>query len=253
VLILGVPAERIRALGGTWDDGGLWDDILWLALLARAASDDRERRMRWHHLVMAVGNFKRQSGRRLRPPYISPADDFTSAARADHFNGPDDLTVSRDDADSWQRLEDSLPGAATATTTTLLAALWPDSHLILDWRVLATVAGLGLVVGGENNLDLVTPGGREPLLPALDLYSRVRTLLIVKSTGAGVPLRTSERALYLISKAINGRGTTWAEYGDRLGEVALADRATGADGTSDDEQDVPPAAPGPRQSRFSSS
>jgi hypothetical protein len=66
VLILGVPAERVRALGETWDDGGLWDDILWLALLARAATDDSERRMRWHHLVMAVGNFKRQGGRRLR-------------------------------------------------------------------------------------------------------------------------------------------------------------------------------------------
>ena len=188
MLILGVPAERIRALGETWDDGGLWDDILWLALLARAATDDRERRMRWHHLVMAVGNFKRQRGRRLRPSRISPADKFTYAARADHFNGPDDLTISRDDADSWQHLEDSLAGAATATTTTLLAALWPDSHHILDWRVLAAAAGLGLVAGDENGLDLVTPGGRDPRPPALELYSRVRTVLITQSARAGVPL-----------------------------------------------------------------
>jgi hypothetical protein len=98
VLILGVPAERIRALGETLDDGGLWDDILWLALLARAATDGGERRMRWHHLVMAVGNFKRQGGQ---------------AAEA-------------------------------------LAA-----------------AGLGLVAGGENGLDLVKPGSRDPLPPAL--------------------------------------------------------------------------------------
>ena len=243
MLILGVPAERIRALWETWDDGGLWDDILWLALLARAATDDRERRMRWHHLVMAVGNFKRQGGRRLRPSRISPADKFTYAARADHFNGPDDLTISRDDADSWQHLEDSLAGAATATTTTLLAALWPDSHHILDWRVLAAAAGLGLIAGDENGLDLVTPGGRDPLPPALDLYSRVRTVLIRQSVRAGVSLRATERALYLISKAINGRGTTWAEYGDKLRKAAQAGRTPGADGTSDDERDTPPAAP----------
>jgi hypothetical protein len=243
MLILGVPAERIRALGETWDDGGLWNDILWLALLARTATDDRERRMRWHHLVMAIGNFKRQRGRRLRPSQISPADNLTYTANADHFNGPDDLTISRDDADSWQRLEDSLAGAATATTTTILAALWPDSHHILDWRVLAAVAGLGLVAGGESDLDLVTAGGRDPLPPALDLYPRVRILLIRQSAGASVPLRTTERALYIMSRAVKGRGTTWAEYAGKLREAALADRASGADGTSDDEQDTPPAAP----------
>ena len=132
-------------------------------------------------------------------------------------------------------------GAATATTTSILAALWPDSHHILDWRVLAAVAGLGLVAGGESNLDLATAGGRDPVPPALDLYPRVRILLIRQSAGASVPLRTRERALYLMSRAVKGRGTTWAEYGGKLREAALADRASGADGTSDDEQDTPPA------------
>jgi hypothetical protein len=64
-----------------------------------------------------------------------------------------------------------------------------------------------------------------------------------QSAGADVPLRTTERALYLISKAVNGRGTTWAEYGDKLRKAAQGDRAPGADGTSDDERDAPPAAP----------
>jgi hypothetical protein len=243
MLILGVPAERIRALGETWDDGGLWNDILWLALLARTATDDRERRMRWHHLVMAVGNFKRQNGRRLRPSQISPADNLTYAASADHFNGPGDLRINRDDAESWRRLQDSLVGSATATTTTLLAALWPDSHHILDWRVLAAVAGLGLLAGGESDLDLVTADGGGPLPPVLGLYPKVRILLVRQSAGAGVPLRTTERALYLMSRAVKGRGTTWAEYGGKLREAAQADRASGADGKSDDKQDAPPTAP----------
>jgi hypothetical protein len=121
VLILGVPADRIRAIGESWSDGGLWDDVLFLAELASEPADDGERRMRWHHLVMAAGNFKRQNGRRLRPSRLSPAS-FALTARAEHFRGPDGLTVSRDDARSWQHLQNSLDGAGAVMTTTLLAA-----------------------------------------------------------------------------------------------------------------------------------
>jgi len=81
MLVLGIPVERIRALGDAWSDGGLWDDILWLADSAWTAPEDDERRMRWHHLVMAVGNFKRQNGRRLRPARIAPAFVTAPAAR----------------------------------------------------------------------------------------------------------------------------------------------------------------------------
>ncbi len=49
--LLHLLAERIRLLGGAWSDGGLWDDILWLGLLAWEATDERERQMRWHHLA----------------------------------------------------------------------------------------------------------------------------------------------------------------------------------------------------------
>jgi hypothetical protein len=243
VLILGIPADRISALGETWSDGGLWDDVLFLAGLAWDAADEPERRMRWHHLVMAAGNFKRQDGRRLRPCRLSPAGDLTSAAKAEQFSGPGGLTISRDDAGSWQRLQGLLDGAGAVMTTTLLAALWPDSHHILDWRVLAAAAGLGLVAGGENDLGLATPAGRDQLEPDLDRYSRVRKLLIRQSGEAGVPLRTTERALYLMSRAVNGKGLTWAGYGTELREAAPGDMASVTDGTADDEQDTPPAAP----------
>jgi hypothetical protein len=56
MVILGVHAARIKALGESWSEGGLWDDIIWLGMLAMAARNEPERRMRWHHLVMAVGN-----------------------------------------------------------------------------------------------------------------------------------------------------------------------------------------------------
>ena len=111
---------------------------------------------------------------------------------------PDGILVARDDDASWGRLKRSLPGAAVATTTSLLAALWPDSHHILDWRVLPAVAGLDAVAGGEGNLRLAAPGSREQLEPTLERYSRVRALLVELAGQACLPVQTVERALYLM-------------------------------------------------------
>jgi hypothetical protein len=101
--------------------------------LARGAIDDRERLIRWPQVVMAVGNFKRQRARGCGLPASRPPTNSRTRRGADHSSGPNNLTISRDGADSWRHLEDSPAGAATATTTTLLAALWPDSYHILDW------------------------------------------------------------------------------------------------------------------------
>ena len=76
--------------------------------------------MRWHHLVMAVGNFKRQNGRRLWPARIAAAPVTVLHVRPDRFCVPAGPEVIREDAGSWTRLEQSLGGAAAATTTTLL-------------------------------------------------------------------------------------------------------------------------------------
>lgn len=244
VLLLGVPVARIRSFGDTWSDGGLWDDILLLAELVWTAPNDDERRLRWHHLVMAIGNFKRQSGRRLRPARISPAQTTAPAARADRFCVPGGPEVIRDDAGSWKQLEKSLRGAATATTTTILATLWPDSHHILDWRVLAAVTGLGILVGGDNDLRLAAADSRIQLQPTLEHYAPVRTLMIKLTEQAGLHVTTLERALYLMSRAVPGNGMTWAEYGRALA-AAVPDSGTTAhdDGTPDDEQEIPPSAP----------
>jgi hypothetical protein len=229
-------------VGESWSDGGLWDDILWLAQLAWTAGNDDERRMRWHHLVMTVGNFERQGGRRLRPARISPPGDLASAGRPDQFRIPDALPIVCEDVASWRRLESSLHGAAAATTTTVLAALWPDRHHILDWRVLAAVAGLGVVAGGDSDLRLVASNRRDQLLPTVEQYSMVRPLLVRLADEAGLPLRTVERALYLMSRSVQGKGMTWAEYGEALAKAPLMHETAGSDGTSDDEQEVPPAA-----------
>jgi hypothetical protein len=66
--------------------GGLWDDIACLAVRARGVTDERDRRLYWHHLVMAVGNFKRQANRRLRPSPLSLTTSYESSARANWFH-----------------------------------------------------------------------------------------------------------------------------------------------------------------------
>jgi hypothetical protein len=243
--LLGLPAERIRLLGGPWSDGGLWDDILWLGLLAWAATDVGERQIRWHHLVMAVGNFKRQRGRRLLPSKLSPAGNLSYTGRAEQFLVPGiNEPISRDDPASWRRLQNSLKGSATPTTTTLLAALWPGSHHILDWRVLAAVAGLGVIAGPPSDLGLVDRGGRNQLNPTLDDYVKIRELLIKISTDSRVPLTSVERALYRLTKGVRGEGKTWEEYGQALANsVPPLTEAADSDGTADDEDDLPPQAP----------
>ena len=214
MLLLGIPVECIRMLGDSWSDGGLWDDIAWLALCTWEAADDDERCLRWRHLVMAVGNFKRQGGRRLRPAHIASASALESASRGDQIHIPGGPMVACEDLTSWKELERSLHGAATATTTTLLSALWPERHHVLDWRVLAAVAGLDAI--GGSNLGLVEPGSRRSILPTLDLYCQVRKLLIQLADDADLPVSTVERALYVISRGVRGKGMTWTEYGSAL-------------------------------------
>ena len=144
--------------------------------------------------------------------------------------------ILREDAWSRMRLQQSLADTAAATATTILAALWPDSHHIRDWRVLAAVTGLGIIAGGDENLGLAEADSRTQLQPTLDQYARIRALLIRLGNQAGVPVTTLKRALYLMSRAVQGKGKSWAEYGAALAAaVPVPGSAADDDGTSDDE------------------
>lgn len=109
--------------------------------------------------------------------------------------------------------------AGAVMTTTLLAALWPDSHHILDWRVLAAVAGLGLLARRQER---PRPGSE----PRRAFRSGPQS---ERSTSCREPL--------------TARGMTWAAYGTELREATPHDMTIGADGTADGEQDTPPAVP----------
>jgi len=75
------------------------------------------------------------------------------------------------------------------------------------------------------------------------LYCEVRKLLLQLASEADLSVRTVERALYLISRGVRGKGMTWAQYGEALRAVRTRQDPQDGDGAPDDEQEIPPSAP----------
>lgn len=211
----GLDAAAIRQLAGSWSDEGFWEDIEWLSERFWLTSGD-EHVAAWHHLVLAVGNFKRQPGRRLRPARLAHlSGPLRLEQRPSSFDVPGTeppATVAAEDAGGWHRLSKELPGAAEATTTTLLAALWPNSHLVFDWRVRAAANALRIraelpPTSGVNANATDTP----PL--TFDDYELVREWALGVADSTGERLSSVERALYRLSQLIPAADArTWFGY-----------------------------------------
>ena len=205
----GFTASRARKLAAGWDDGGLWDDVAWLGEHFWAATDPADRAVRWHHLVLAVGNFKRPQARWLTPCRLEgirgPQPDVATS-----FETPAGLHVDRDEAASWESLRSSLGGADVSTTAGVLAALWPSHHFMFDWRVRDAASGLRLAADLEpcEGVKPSIAGGESSPLDFAD-YVMVREWL--RSVGA--PLVVSQRALFCLSqKAGSDQSRPWSEY-----------------------------------------
>lgn len=209
----GFTASRARILAAEWEDDGLWDDAVWLGQHFWAADDPVDRVVRWHHLVLAVGNFKRPRARWLRPDRLGglPAHQATIAG---FFETPAGLRVDRDDPASWEPLRASLVGADVSTTASLLAALWPSHHFVCDWRVRVAASGLRLAA------DLAPcPGIRPSIAGGESLPLGFDDYLVVQGwlRRLDTPLLVSQRALYCLSrKAGSEPGRPWSEYSQAL-------------------------------------
>lgn len=226
---LGLTRDEVKALAEKWPDAGLWNDVLWLS---RQFWRTRNY-VAWHHLVMAVGNFKRQPNRRLHPLQLSSdTERQKKVIRTPSFVVPGNSgqTLTRENPDTWWRW--NFTNAGVPTRSTLLAALWPDEHHILDWRVLAVVLALTLDADIPG-LNLITPDSTERVPPLEGKhYERVRELLLDIKGSYGLDLVTVERALYVLSTRVKRvkRGTerTWRSYQADL--LALVPGRAGAEG-----------------------
>ncbi len=205
----GFTASRARKLAAEWEDKELWDDVAWLGEHFWAASDPVDRAVRWHHVVLAVGNFKRPRARWLRPCRLEGIP-IRQPRVASSFETPAGLRVDRDDRASWESLHSSLAGADVSTTTYLLAALWPSHHFAFNWRVRAAASGLRLAANLEPcpGVKPSITGGESSPLDFTD-YTLVRPWL----QALDPPLVVSQRALYCLSKKAGSEPSRpWSEY-----------------------------------------
>jgi hypothetical protein len=210
----GLSPARATALADSWNDGGLWEDVMSLSRRCWEDCSSGDAALRWHHLVLAVGNFKRQAGR-MSPPRISGLSESPGVSR-ETFRIPSGLVLHRDEEDSWRELEAGFHGVGLATATTLLAALWPEHHFIFDRRVHEAADGIRI------------EGGLAPT-PATERYRSIRKRQRVGFADYAMvrgwlrtidcPLRTSERALYRLSQLVpNVAGRSWEDYGKAVAQ-----------------------------------
>lgn len=202
-------------------------DIEWLSERFWSTTGD-EHVVAWHHLVLAVGNFKRQSGRRLRPAHLAHLSGSLRLERPSTFDVPGTepaATVAAEGSAGWRRLSKELPGAAEATTTTLLAALWPDHHLIFDWRVRAAANALRIRAELPPTSGVNADARDAPPL-TFDDYELVREWALGAAASTGERLPSVERALYRLSQLIPAADArTWFGYAKQAA-AALASLST---------------------------
>jgi hypothetical protein len=202
------------------------------------ASDAAQRQVAWHHLVLAVGNFKRQSGRRLRPTRLSELPALHDGSQPDELKvtlSTRDVTIGKSDELSWEQLQNSLAGAGVATTCTILAALWPGDHVVFDWRVRAAANGLRLAAGLEPTNSVEVDSSASPPLGLGD-YQLIRSWIVDAATVLKVEPSDVERTLYRLSQLV-GPATdrrTWREYAEA---VVVSLRSANSDLRTDYEGD----------------
>jgi hypothetical protein len=175
----------------------------------------------FYHLLLAVGNFKRQAGNIHLPVDFA---DLAAGPRAESLALPGGLgRLDRDNVASWKRL-DEIPGLGIPTASCLLATLWPGSHAIMD--VLDRRAAVGIQVGRRSHYDRRLDMAR---LPSHEwgFYDWFRQTVLLTAQAAGCEPVSVERALYVLG-ALTARELdddweqhgTWSEYyGEAVNQV----------------------------------
>jgi len=216
---LQIANEVLDAWTADWEWDDLSQDMLWLGrhFWATLGGGPDQTETVWHHLVLAVGNFKRQTP--IRGIRLARLD--TIAEPHTSFKVPEiDLTLGKDDSQSWRNLEDAVEGFGVPTTSTLLSALWPDYHVVIDRFAFRSAVALRASAGrisregrtGEVGPDDTKALGDEVTWPDYDDYRRW-----VWCTAAAMgrnPVMV-ERFLYLV-RVDDSPGRSWARYGEDL-------------------------------------
>jgi hypothetical protein len=188
----------------------LWQDVEWLASRLRAADDQRSA---WHHFLLACGNFKRPGGTKIHPWALTSDDWVRPIELPSRIEVPDGRTLSVDDPRSWRLLSEAR-GIRIPTATTVLSALWPGRHAIMDARSKNAALGWAILDGVE--VPPVPAANSHGAVPTgWNVYVWYREFVLSKTTGSRDALFI-ERCLYRLDADIRERpdyrALTWGEY-----------------------------------------
>jgi hypothetical protein len=193
----------------------LWTDVQIIADTVHA-TQGVERCRAWHHLLLAAANFKAPVKMyaaalpgRVRPAH-RPAGQVLQVPA-----GNGNLEISADDPMTWRALAAGISGLGIPRTTTVLAALWPRQHVIMDWRALSAALALaGSRLGWE--MSRVDPLSTAPAEKTWQNYDWYRKAVIECAERLHRPPVDVERALYRLAQWTPK--ITWEAYADLLEE-----------------------------------
>ncbi len=208
-----LSAEKVRRLlAGTIESDVfniIWPNVMWVAQkfwTSQSGEDQDLRNIAWHHLVMSAGNFKRQAGRislfgssQLSRATLSSEGPLSF--RAEVKSGT--IEVHRDISSSWASLT-LIDGLEVATASTLMSAIWPDFHFIIDRRDLNAAIGLmlssaeGHGLMSEKDTDVTIDWGWYLWMREMMLEMAVQLHAEDESLG----LLQLERSLYLLDQRV---------------------------------------------------
>lgn len=217
--ILPLTGELVDAWNPTtweWDD--LSDAMMSLGRHFWAMVDEGpdQTELIWHHLVMAVGNFKRQTPIRGLRLSLPPTDAQPRAS----FTPPNlSFSLADEDPESWQRLERSVRGFGVPTASTLLSALWPGSHAVIDRFAFRAAVGLRAAAGWTSRDGAISPEDTHPVGDEVTWrdYRDYRRWVFRTADEIGRSAVMVERTLYRLPRIpdVDG-GRTWRRYGEEL-------------------------------------
>ncbi len=201
------------------DETRFWTDVLWLAEEFKSEIDVSRKTVLWHHLLLAVGNFKRQGGTKIFPTGIADlpqevqSGDCKEIVIPGGFPKAADGVLGIDSPQTWKDLE-TIRGLGVATTTTVLSALWPGQHFVLDVRALRAATALASIRASCLALDLDAA-----IVVDVNWRSYIWYRDVVLSTGRCLNIDGTdiERALYNVDRKIAKESSkidamTWMEY-----------------------------------------
>ena len=208
-----MTGDQIRQLAGDWEARSLWRQVEWAADDWWASQNGEEDQSRaWVRLLLAVGNFKRQAPIRDLPE--PPVAVWAQRTRPSAIALP--VTASSlgcADEQSWRHLTE-LHGLGVPTSTTLLSALWPGCHVVID--LLSRQAAVGLALD-EPQGWFAEPSGTGAL-PSISWahYVWYRNVVVRTAQVSHTSAAAVERALFVLAKHGRRRrkapARTWLEY-----------------------------------------